>query len=71
MLIFMVICLWFSGLSKTNDFGTVTEEKRDVTFMFLWFLSHPNKLFEGKLFVNFTLFHLVFFRGFRDGLRVS
>ena len=61
MLIFMVICSWFSGLSKTNAFGTVTEEKQDVTFMSSWFLSQPNKLFEGKLFVNFTLFHLFYF----------
>ena len=39
----------------------------DITIMFSWttrhvlFLNYPNKLFEAKLFVNFTFFNLFYF----------
>ena len=55
--------LWFS---EANIFRAVTEKVRgrlDYVLMdgHVLFLKQPNKLFEAKLFVNFTFFHLFYF----------
>ena len=63
------MCLCFSrffslSFPKTNVFGRATEKEwgRHVYVLMdghVLFLKYPNKLFEPKLFVNFTFFSFV------------